>query len=99
MLIYSTTVNKLENNLRNMAERDALTGLFNRRKMRQILNDTLASNKSSQMMVAMFDVDYFKNINDTYGHDAEVAKNSSPYIFITARRNQLLNPLNPYDKP
>ena len=70
MFIYSTTVNKLENDLRNIAEKDALTGLYNRRKMMQMLKDSIATTKDSKLMVAMFDVDFFKNINDTYGHAA-----------------------------
>lgn len=70
MYIYSSTVNKLENELRQRAERDHLTGLYNRRKMKLILKDTLSSENHDKIALAMLDIDYFKNVNDTYGHDA-----------------------------
>lgn len=70
MLIYSTTVNKLENELRHIAERDPLTGLYNRRKMMQILDSAFDSENRNNLAVIMFDADYFKKVNDTYGHDA-----------------------------
>ena len=70
MYIYSSTVNKLENELRQRAERDHLTGLYNRRKMKLILKDALSSEKHDKIALAMLDIDYFKNVNDTYGHDA-----------------------------
>ncbi len=66
--IYSSTVYKLENELLEMANLDALTGLCNRRKMKQILN--AIPKEDRKMVIAMLDIDYFKNINDQYGHDA-----------------------------
>lgn len=68
--IYSHTVNKLERELRQMAERDPLTGLYNRRKMMQLLSLAVDSEKNEKIAVAMLDADFFKKINDTYGHDA-----------------------------
>lgn len=51
---------------------DALTGAQNRRGMDAILSREVARAKRSQnrLAVAMIDVDYFKRVNDTYGHDA-----------------------------
>lgn len=51
---------------------DALTGAQNRRGMDAILTREVARAKRSQnrLAVAMIDVDYFKRVNDTYGHDA-----------------------------
>ena len=48
---------------------DALTGLNNRRKMDQYLEDRLM-NASEKRRIAVFlmDINNFKNINDTYGH-------------------------------
>lgn len=70
MYIYSTTVNKLEIELRQRAERDHLTGLYNRRKMKHILKSTIASGQRDNIAIAMLDIDYFKSVNDTLGHDA-----------------------------
>lgn len=53
-----------------LAERDALTGLVNRRSMersfKDLLQDALASGLS--LAVMMLDMDDFKGINDTFGH-------------------------------
>jgi len=68
--IYSKTVNKLEEELRQMAERDALTGLYNRRKMMELLGAEMDSVENKNLVVAMLDVDLFKRVNDTYGHVA-----------------------------
>ena len=50
--------------------RDFLTGLFNRRYFFET-GEKLFQNARREhitLMVAMFDIDFFKNINDTYGH-------------------------------
>lgn len=48
----------------DMAFRDDLTGLPSRRALNERLMDL-----GRQYIVAMLDVDHFKNFNDTYGHD------------------------------
>jgi diguanylate cyclase (GGDEF)-like protein len=62
----------------NDNEHDALTGLLNRKtfqsKMNKILSDKIKIAKrkedklSQSHFLAIFDVDYFKNVNDDYGH-------------------------------
>jgi two-component system, cell cycle response regulator len=51
---------------------DALTGLHNRRYMeghlRTLVTESVAANRPLSVLVA--DIDFFKRINDTYGHDA-----------------------------
>lgn len=69
LAIYSNTVFKLESELRQRAERDHLTGLYNRRKMMQILKTVDEVFATDKLAMAMLDVDFFKKINDTYGHD------------------------------
>src|SRR5215207_10568667 len=65
----------LRDNVQNsieMAITDALTGLHNRRYMESHLS-TLAEQASSRgrpLALMILDIDFFKSINDTYGHDA-----------------------------
>jgi two-component system cell cycle response regulator len=55
-----------------MAITDALTGLFNRRYMESHLSTLVeqAASRGKPLTCMVIDIDYFKSINDTYGHDA-----------------------------
>jgi two-component system, cell cycle response regulator len=55
-----------------MAITDALTGLFNRRYMESHLGTLLeqAASRGKPLAALVIDIDYFKAINDTHGHDA-----------------------------
>jgi diguanylate cyclase (GGDEF)-like protein len=57
--------------IQNIANRDYLTGMYNRRYFFDegygIYED--ANNSGSNLFIAMIDVDHFKKVNDTYGHD------------------------------
>lgn len=54
-----------------MAITDQLTGLFNRRYMSRHLGTLISSAQTTGKPVSflILDIDYFKHINDTYGHD------------------------------
>jgi diguanylate cyclase (GGDEF)-like protein/PAS domain S-box-containing protein len=59
--------------LQNQSIRDPLTGLFNRRYMEESFERELhraARSKTPAVSLMMIDIDHFKNINDTFGHDA-----------------------------
>ncbi len=62
----------LERRIQQMASTDELTGLGNRRVFYQVLAQWQAAYHCEQrpFCVAMLDIDHFKNINDTYGHEA-----------------------------
>ena len=62
---------RLEQKLRVLSERDALTDVYNRRKMLQELDSHLERCKryEQQASLVLIDLDYFKKINDYYGHD------------------------------
>ena len=55
-----------------MAITDALTGLHNRRYMETHLGTLVeqAAARGKPISVLVLDIDYFKSVNDTYGHDA-----------------------------
>jgi len=59
--------------LQNQSIRDPLTGLFNRRYMEESFERELhraARSKTPMVSFMMIDIDHFKKINDTFGHDA-----------------------------
>lgn len=62
---------RLQQTLRHQSVRDGLTGLFNRRYLEESISREVArvSRDGSQLGIIMFDLDHFKRVNDTYGHD------------------------------
>ncbi len=55
--------------LEHESRHDALTKLANRRKLDEVFSEHVAKNRNG-MSVMHFDIDHFKQINDTLGHDA-----------------------------
>ncbi len=55
-----------------LARTDGLTGLLNRRHLFELLGAELprAARHGHRLAIAMVDVDHFKRVNDTWGHDA-----------------------------
>lgn len=62
----------LQEQLREQAIRDPLTGLFNRRYMQEVFEMALAHAKrlDEPISVLLMDVDHFKSVNDRFGHKA-----------------------------
>lgn len=62
----------LEDELREQAIRDPLTGVYNRRFLDETLSNELARAKENDntLCLIMLDLDHFKDINDFYGHKA-----------------------------
>ncbi|MCL2011760.1 MAG: diguanylate cyclase [Cystobacterineae bacterium] len=56
--------------METMATMDGLTGLYNHRTFQVRLDELLSTSKryGRQCSLILFDVDHFKNVNDTYGH-------------------------------
>jgi len=65
-------VEELAQEVYKMALLDPLTGLFNRRYIEQRLQDEIARSQrhGRPLSVILFDLDEFKQVNDTYGHGA-----------------------------
>jgi len=63
---------KLREALRVQSVRDALTGLYNRRYLEEVLDREVrrAGRAAQSLGILMIDLDHFKRFNDTYGHDA-----------------------------
>lgn len=67
----TTELNESNKSLKKLATTDELTGLLNRHRTEQILNYEVNKDYSAgRLSVVMFDIDNFKGINDTYGHEA-----------------------------
>ena len=63
-------ISRLQESVREQAIHDALTGLYNRRYLEETLPREMASAKrrGAPMAIILLDVDHFKAINDTFGH-------------------------------
>jgi diguanylate cyclase (GGDEF)-like protein len=63
-------IRQSEARFRDLAERDALTGLPNRLMLEERIAKILAQSKADNLLAVVFtiDIDRFKHINDTYGH-------------------------------
>lgn len=80
----STTINRANvyAEILKHATLDALTGFYNRRQMEERIKQETASakRKKTPLCAIMIDIDYFKHVNDTYGHAA------GDYILKTASK-------------
>lgn len=70
--VIGRSVVSMQDSLRHMLELDALTRLFNRhfgnRKLAQVMQKN--EEAGTCFALAIGDIDFFKKVNDTYGHDA-----------------------------
>ena len=80
----------LQSQLREQAIRDALTNVFNRRYMEETLERELAraAREVYPLCIVMMDIDHFKDVNDTYGHEAGDTVLKKLADLITAQSRQ-----------
>lgn len=66
-----TEEKRAKNLLERLSVTDALTGIYNRLHFNRELENEIAQAKlrSAEFSMIMFDIDHFKRVNDTYGHD------------------------------
>ncbi len=62
----------MQRSLKTLIERDALTDLYNRRSCDKMMRTTIdkAKNSNTPFCTVLADIDHFKSINDTYGHES-----------------------------
>ncbi|ASA54412.1 sensor domain-containing diguanylate cyclase [Vibrio gazogenes] len=75
-----------------MAERDPLTGIYNRMKLDELMRKCLNQSEKSgcEFSIILIDIDYFKAINDEYGH----LVGDNTLIEVTCLLQQSLNQPN-----
>jgi diguanylate cyclase (GGDEF)-like protein len=68
--IYQSRLHELTEKLREASNRDGLTKLFNRRYIEETLDNEFnrARRYQGKLSVILTDIDFFKKVNDTYGH-------------------------------
>lgn len=76
--------------LSSQAHTDPLTGLLNRRGLHENIEMSLLNNSVVSLIV--IDIDHFKNVNDTYGHDVgdEVIKMLGRHLKTNSRKTHLV---------
>jgi diguanylate cyclase len=83
----------LQEQLHEQANRDPLTGLFNRRYLQETIERELARSlrEKRPLCVMLIDIDYFKRVNDQHGHQAgdEVLKALAPLLAGSARQEDV----------
>jgi len=82
---------RLTDSLRNIAARDPMTNLLNRRGLADALKQYFNARQAAPACLLLLDVDHFKRINDTYGHQAgdEVICQVADLLRATVRRGDL----------
>lgn len=64
--LYESSNSRSKEELTQLASKDSLTGLYNRYALQEMFDE----HKHTELSLIVLDIDFFKRINDTYGHDA-----------------------------
>lgn len=84
---------EIRNRLKQLSTVDSLTGLFNRRHFDQSISQEIERSVADQQQLSllMIDIDFFKKVNDTHGHDVgdKVLVDISKIIKKAVRSNDI----------
>lgn len=68
--LFTSRITSIEKKYRYQARHDQLTGLYNRFALNEIISKEMSAiNKDKGFSIAIADIDFFKRVNDTYGHE------------------------------
>ncbi len=85
---------EMQNQLKQLAETDRLTNIYNRMKFDDALDEQIrwARETNNPLSLIMFDIDHFKKVNDTFGHDIgdEVLKQTVSIVQRHIRKSDIL---------
>ncbi|MGF1718464.1 diguanylate cyclase [Vibrio kyushuensis] len=85
---------ELKTSLRQLAFKDPLTRLYNRRYLFETLQQwvSISQRKQTEIGIIMIDLDHFKQLNDSYGHDVgdKVLKTLSQYFLEAMRASDIV---------
>jgi len=88
-------IKNLQDKLRETSIRDAMTGLYNRRYMEERMEQEFQRCKRHKnlMTIAMIDLDFFKKVNDSYGHEVgdQVLKILADVLKSQLRKSDILS--------
>ncbi|MCL1854243.1 MAG: diguanylate cyclase [Clostridia bacterium] len=93
VIVFVLTKNtKLSKKLKELANYDALTGVYNRRFFMELASFQIARSIRAGIdcFIIIFDLDHFKKVNDTYGHPAGDK-------VLTEVAQRVKNSIRPYD--
>ncbi len=94
LFMTNVTILSYQRRLEKMAKTDKLTGAFNRQAFDIVLNQILkdVQRKKYNLSIIMFDIDFFKKLNDEFGHpagDAQI-KNIAAVVMNIIRDSDIL---------
>lgn len=94
ILENSWLYSKLYKNVKNMTITDGLTGIFNHKHLMSVVKQEFnrAKRYKHNISVIMFDIDHFKEVNDTFGHQTGdvILREISSIIKDTVRKSDIV---------